>query len=118
MLTLLLSTVTQQTEQQPRGTDGRFTRADDPIAKVELDLKFKRGEISTAEYLEQSGAIDSYLESQGIPLVDLQASVAEKQNQRIAQSWEQAVIFEEPRWRRLAWRARKVEANRPTARIK
>jgi hypothetical protein len=30
--------------------------------RADLDLKFKRGEISTPEYLEQSGAVKDYLE--------------------------------------------------------
>ena len=33
--------------------------------RSELELKFKRGEINTQEYLEQSGAVSDYLSSQG-----------------------------------------------------
>ena len=45
---------------QPRGTDGKFTsRREMSLAeKTELDLRFRRGEISTPDYLKQSGALD------------------------------------------------------------
>jgi hypothetical protein len=62
----------QQQQQTPaRDTQGRFTaeqgRADeDTFAKADLELKFKRGDISTDEYLAQSGAIERHLAAQGI----------------------------------------------------
>jgi hypothetical protein len=45
---------------QPRGADGKFTsRREMSLAeKTELDLKFRRGEISTPDFLKQSGALD------------------------------------------------------------
>jgi hypothetical protein len=61
-------------ELQPetsRDEHGRFTRVDDPVAKAELELKFKRGEITTADYLAESSAVDDYLKSQGVSLDDL-----------------------------------------------
>jgi hypothetical protein len=81
--------VTERPEAS-RDERGRFTRTDDPVAKVELDLKFKRGEISTAEYLEQSGAVAEYLEKQGVPLEDLRAAAQERAGARFEKSWADA----------------------------
>ena len=46
---------------QPRGSDGKFTsrREMDLVEKTELDLRFRRGEISAPEYLKQSGEFES-----------------------------------------------------------
>jgi hypothetical protein len=45
---------------QPRGADGKFTsRRELSVAeKTELDLRFRRNEISAPEYLKQSGALE------------------------------------------------------------
>jgi hypothetical protein len=95
----------RQQMQQPTATrtevtrdeQGRFTspadqgRTDENVfAKAELELKFKRGEVSTSDYLEQSGAMEQYLAKQGIPLEELRASVEEKQGERMVQSWQEA----------------------------
>jgi hypothetical protein len=89
----------QQAEQtQPRNQHGQFTTQEDAdranqlelVRRTELDLKFKRGEVSAADFIEQSGAVDAYLEKAGVPLEDLRASVAEKQNDRYTQSWADA----------------------------
>lgn len=72
----------QQTEQ-PRDAAGRFTFQTKPtladpdleaIRIAELELKFKRGELSPGEYLTQSGVIEQYLESQGISVHDLKTA--------------------------------------------
>lgn len=86
------------TKTEPaRDERGRFTspadqgRTDENVfAKAELELRFKRGEISTSDYLEQSGAMEQYLAKQGIPLEELRASVQEKQGERTVQSWQDA----------------------------
>jgi len=75
---------------QPRNERGQFVSAEDPAARAELELAFKRGDVSAADYLQRSGAVAEYLEKQGIPLEDLQASVAEKQGQKFEQSWADA----------------------------
>jgi hypothetical protein len=79
--------VTQPDDEPARDpATGRFvepTRVHDPAAKVELELKFKRGEISAAEYLNQSGAIEEYLESTGVPIQQLRS-------QAFTQSWADA----------------------------
>jgi hypothetical protein len=49
-------------------------------------LKFKRGEISPADYLEQSGAVADYLEKQGVPIETLQLTASKQ----FEQSWEDA----------------------------
>jgi len=63
---------------------------DEAVAKVELELKFKRGEISAADYIEQSGAMRDYLAKQGVPLDALRSAVARNQDAAEEQSWEQA----------------------------
>lgn len=68
-----------QNQQQPRDAkNGQFLprrdaaddaqRADEAeaVRLAELDLKFKRGEVSAAEYIKQSGAVDDYLAAKGI----------------------------------------------------
>ena len=64
--TALLKSVFEQpdSEQQARDSNGRFISADDKAAqeadlvvKAELEGRFKRGEISTDDYLLQSGAL-------------------------------------------------------------
>lgn len=48
------------TQPQPRGDDGRFTsrRELDIAERTELDLRFRRGELSAPEYLQQSGVLE------------------------------------------------------------
>ena len=55
-----LQAAVADSEPQPRGTDGRFTsRRELGIAeKTELDLRFRRGEVNAAEYLQQSGVLE------------------------------------------------------------
>jgi len=59
-------------------------------AQADLELKFKRGEVSTQEYLEQSGAVKDYLEKQGVPLDELRASVEQTRQRTYEQSWADA----------------------------
>jgi hypothetical protein len=56
----------------------------------ELERRFKRNEITTQEYLEQSGAVETYLENQGVPIDELRETVEEKRNQQFTQSWTDA----------------------------
>jgi hypothetical protein len=74
----------------PRDERGRFTRADDPVARVELELKFKRGEVTVEEYLAESGAVDDYLKSQGVSIDELKSSVEQTRNEKTEKSWQQA----------------------------
>jgi trimeric autotransporter adhesin len=57
---------------------------------ADLELKWKRGEVSAKEYLEQSGALASYLEAEGISLDALKESVEATQNSSYIQSWASA----------------------------
>lgn len=66
------------------------TAEEQAAAKAELELKFKRGEISTAEFLEQSGAVDEYLSKRGVPIDALKAAVDRNQESTEQQSWETA----------------------------
>jgi hypothetical protein len=88
---------TTRTEVARDADTGRFTteraqgRADENlVAKAELELKFKRGEIDTATFLAESHAVESYLEQQGIPLDTLKEVAQERQDTRIVQSWQEA----------------------------
>ena len=77
----------QQPTEQPRDAAGRFTSdQEDLVAKADLDLRFKRGEISPAEYIEQTGAVDEYLSKQGVSMDALR----EATGRQFHQSWEQA----------------------------
>jgi hypothetical protein len=58
--------------------------------RVELELAFKRGTITTQEYLERSGAVTEYLEKQGVPIEDLREAVQEKSSTRFEKSWANA----------------------------
>jgi hypothetical protein len=63
---------------------------EEAVARVELETKFKRGDISTAEYLEQSGAVKDYLQKQGVPLESLRDAVNQNQATAETQSWADA----------------------------
>jgi hypothetical protein len=72
---------TETRSEQPRNEHGQFISADDAAAKAELELAFKRGDISAAEYLDRSGAISEYLEKAGVPVEELKTQVAERQEE-------------------------------------
>ena len=55
--------------------------------KAELELKFKRGEVSSDEYLAQSGAVKNYLEAQGVPLDELRDRLQEDRHREYEGSW-------------------------------
>jgi hypothetical protein len=76
--------------ERPRNDRGQFDSDLDAANKAELELQFKRGEISASDYLQKSGAVADYLAQQGVPLADLKASVAEKSEIRAAQGWADA----------------------------
>lgn len=59
-------------------------------ADAELELRFKRGELSASQYLEQSGAVAEYLAKQGIPVEELRAQVEQSRGNKEIQSWEEA----------------------------
>jgi hypothetical protein len=101
---------TQQTEQPRDISTGRFVSAEEAANKAELELQFKRGDISAADYLQKSGAISDFLEQQGVPLEDLKAQVAEKQGQKLEQSWADAT--EEFKARNPEWHAHACEGNK------
>lgn len=58
---------------------------------AELKLKFQRNEIDVDTYLQESNAVATYLEQQGIPLDELRESVERGRGQDDAQSWSEAV---------------------------
>jgi hypothetical protein len=86
------------TETQRDSATGRFVAKEDAdkatqeelVRKSDLELKFKRGEISAADYLDQSGAIETFLATNGIDLEALKTTSEEKAGQRLATTWESA----------------------------
>jgi hypothetical protein len=62
----------------------------DVLAKTELERKFRAGEITTADYIQQSGALDTYLESKGVSIDSLKAVVETTHETQYEQSWAQA----------------------------
>jgi hypothetical protein len=93
---LFEQTAANNTPADSHGRDarGRFVaeeRSDEAhqaelIRRSELDLKFKRGELDTATYLAETGAVDAYLASKGISIDALQ-QVAD---QKTTADWTQA----------------------------
>lgn len=109
--TLLRETFSTQpaaATEQPRDAAGKFVSAADQAQltdaeqaevfhRTELDLKFKRGEISAKTYIEQSGAVSEYLSERGID----ESALQEVSSQKFARSWESAAgEFKErhPEW--------------------
>jgi hypothetical protein len=59
-------------------------------AKADLERKFRLGEVSASDYIQQSGALTQFLESNGISIDALKETVNEKLGAKVAQSWAQA----------------------------
>ena len=59
-------------------------------ARTEMELQFKRGEITAQEYIEKSGAVKDYLEKQGVPLDELKATIEQGRSKTFEQSWADA----------------------------
>jgi hypothetical protein len=87
------------THPTTRDDQGRFTadqgKADEAaaaaiVAKADLELKFKRGEIDTATYLAESGAVSEFFAKKGISLSDVEAAAQTAAGERISQSWAEA----------------------------
>ena len=57
---------------------------------ADLETKFKRGDISTAEYLEKSGAVEDYLGKHGLSTKALKEVVEDREVTKEEQSWAQA----------------------------
>jgi hypothetical protein len=60
------------------------------LAKAELERKFRLGEISAAEYIQQSGAVNEYLTKQGLSVDTLKDVVEKNKQDAEIQSWEAA----------------------------
>ena len=61
-------------------------------AVAELDKQFRLGEVTAKDYIEQSGAIKGYLESQGVSLEALQEVVTANRGAKFSQSWAEAGV--------------------------
>jgi hypothetical protein len=84
-----------ETTEQARNEHGQFVAEQaklDEAAQLEIlrrneiELKFKRGEIDSSTMLRETGAIEQYLNDQGIDMAALQDASANK----LRQSWEAA----------------------------
>lgn len=60
------------------------------LAKTELERKFRANEISAADYIEQTGAMDKYLEKAGVSLESLQKVTQADQSAKVVNSWKSA----------------------------
>lgn len=58
--------------------------------KFELESNFRLGKISADEYLEKSGAVDSYFAKRGIDPSEIKEALQERKGARVVQSWEKA----------------------------
>jgi hypothetical protein len=77
-------------EPVPTAEEVAAKAAAEAEAKAELELKFKRGDITAAEYIEQSGAVDSYLATKGISVDRLKSVVESNDAVKEQQSWAEA----------------------------
>jgi hypothetical protein len=64
--------------------------AEQVAERVELELQFKRGTISASEYIEKSGVLDTYLQSRGVSVEDLQEVTQQRGSERFERSWADA----------------------------
>jgi trimeric autotransporter adhesin len=83
----------RQTTTVDAQADAEKARVDAELAasaKADLEIRFKRGDVSVSEFIEQSGAVKDYLEKQGIPIEALRASVEREQGTVYEQSWAEA----------------------------
>jgi len=93
-------TVAQELEAgQVRDDKGRFVArsaeaVDDGGAEVarqtELQLRMLRGQIDIKTYLQESGAVASYLHDEGVPLEELRALAQHREASANEQEWKQA----------------------------
>jgi hypothetical protein len=79
----------QEQDRQEQVT--RQTNRTDAYTKAQLDLMLKCGQITTEQYLQESGVIADYLESHGAPVEQIVQTLQEGQSQRETQSWSDAV---------------------------
>jgi hypothetical protein len=88
----------QQDDQPARASNGRFSKtrtaeeqAQAAADRAELDLQFKRGSLSTSEYLEKSGAIAEALEKTlGVPLEQIAENFQKHAGEIYQNSWAEA----------------------------
>ncbi len=94
----IASVLQEPVKEQPRDeATGRFVSEADAFKKSELELKWRRGEIDSATYLRESGAVDEYLASRGIPVEELQ-QVAGKNSERQWETSTQEFLQRNPDW--------------------
>jgi hypothetical protein len=95
----IASVLQSPAKEQPRDeSTGRFVSEADVFKKSELDLKWRRGEIDSATYLRESGAVDEYLASRGIPVEHLQEVAGENSERHQWETSTQEFLQRNPDW--------------------
>ena len=60
------------------------------LAKTDLERRFKLGEITASDYIQQSGAMKEYLAKEGVDLDSLKTIVEANRDTKYKQSWAEA----------------------------
>jgi hypothetical protein len=81
---------TVQTEPVVDAAEAERVAAAQATERADLELKFKRGEITTADYLERSGAVDDYLAKKGVPIDAIKTTIEDTDNKNFEKSWADA----------------------------
>lgn len=79
-----------QTDAAKEAAEAKNAAELEAARQADLQTKMQRGEISVTDYLNQSGAVASYLAEQGISVETLKATVAQAQQTEYVKSWSDA----------------------------
>lgn len=80
----------QQTQDEPTEAQKKAAADAEIARRADLELKFKRGEISTADYLEQTNAVEEHLAKKGISIEKLKETVEHTELEQEKNSWASA----------------------------
>jgi hypothetical protein len=82
----------QQTAEptEPTAEEIESERVRRAAEQANLQLRFQRGEVSAAEYIAQSGAVDEYLAERGIDINELREESQKRNTAALVQSWADA----------------------------
>ena len=83
------ATTQSNSSEPPRDSAGRFTKQPTeltPAQRAQLDAEFKRGLITSDEFISRSGAVDSFLAKHGASMDDVNTVV----NSRYENDWKSA----------------------------
>jgi hypothetical protein len=80
----------QDESQQPTAEEVEAARQKELVEQNQRDLDLQAGRISMKDYIEQSHAVENYLESQGLSVNALREQVEERQSASMISAWQQA----------------------------